>query len=120
MNAASLYEITYKAMLGKWPEVEGLLSMDLDVQLRSSGFEVIPASGEIMERTGRFERSHRDPFDLIIVATALKRTLLVVSKDATLDDVPSSGFHRVWQGRRARSSDTTEIHKVQKDSYVVL
>ena len=45
VSAANLYEITYKAMLGKWPEVEGLLSVDLDARLRSDGFEVIPASG---------------------------------------------------------------------------
>lgn len=96
VSAASLYEITYKAMLGKWPEVEGLLSMDLDVQLRSDGFEVIPASGAIMERAGRFAWAHRDPFDRIIVATALERALPVVSKDGTLDDVPGAELHRVW------------------------
>ena len=95
VSAASLYEITYKVMLGKWPEVEGLLSMDLDVQLRSSGFDMIPALGVIMERAGRFAWAHRDPFDRIIVATALERAPPVVSKDGTPDDVPGAELHRV-------------------------
>jgi PIN domain nuclease of toxin-antitoxin system len=87
VSAASLYEITYQVMRGKWPEVEGLLSMDLDARLRSDGFEVISASGPIMERIGRFAWPHRDPFDRIIVVTALERALRVVSKDRMLDAV---------------------------------
>ena len=96
VSAASLYEITYKVMLGKWPEVERLLSIDLDARLRSGGFEVIPASGVIMERAGRLDWAHRDPFDRIIVATALESALRVVSKDGTLDEVPGGELRRVW------------------------
>jgi PIN domain nuclease of toxin-antitoxin system len=96
VSAASLYEISYKAMLGKWPEAERLLSVDLDAQLRSDGFEVVPASGPIMERAGRFDWAHRDPFDRIIVATALQRGMPVVSKDQTLDAIPSGGLQRIW------------------------
>ena len=65
LSAASLSEITCKAMLGKWPEVAGLLTFDLDARLRSDGFEVVPASGAIMARAGRFDWVHRDPFDRI-------------------------------------------------------
>lgn len=96
VSAASLYEISYKAMLGKWPEVEGLLSVDLDAQLRSDGFEIVPASGAIMERAGHFAWAHRDPFDRIIVATAVQRALPVVSKDDTLDGMPGGNLQRIW------------------------
>jgi PIN domain nuclease of toxin-antitoxin system len=96
VSAASLYEIAYQVMRGKWPEVEGLLSMDLDARLRSDGFQVIPASGPVMERAGRLDWAHRDPFDRIIVATALERALRVVSKDGTLDGAPGEGLRRVW------------------------
>ena len=96
VSAASLYEITLKAMLGKWPEVDGLLPVGLDARLRSDGFEVVAASGAIMERAGRFDWTHRDPFDRIIVATALERALPVVSKDDTLDGAPGGGLRRVW------------------------
>ena len=99
MSAASLYEITYKARIGKWPEVSPLLTIDLDSRLRAVGFDIVPASGAIMQRAGSFDWKHRDPFDRIIVATALARELTVVSKDETLDTNGAPGWRRI--GRRA-------------------
>ncbi len=96
VSAVSLYEITLKASLGKWPEVEHLLSLDLDEKLRSIDFEIIPASGGIMQRAGSFEWLHRDPFDRIIVATAIDRDMAVISKDRTLDTIGWKGWHRLW------------------------
>jgi PIN domain nuclease of toxin-antitoxin system len=96
VSAASLYEITWKAGIGKWPEVAPLLAVDLDASLREHGFEVVAASGAIMQRAGSLDWSHRDPFDRVIVATALIRGLPVVSKDATLDTLGASGWSRVW------------------------
>ena len=95
VSAASLYEITYKARLGKWPEVAGLLKVDLDARLHADGFEVAAATGAIMERAGHFEWDHRDPFDRVIVATSQQRGIALVSKDATLDGAPG-GVERVW------------------------
>ena len=95
VSAASLYEIAYKGRSGKWPEVAGLLHVDLDARLRADGFEVASATGPIMERAGRFDWIHRDPFDRLIVATAQVRRLALVSKDETLDGAPD-GIERVW------------------------
>ena len=95
VSAASLYEITYKAQLGKWSEVEGLLQVDLDARLRTDGFEVAPATGAVMERAGRMDWAHRDPFDRLIVATAQLRSFALVSRDETLDGAPG-GIERVW------------------------
>ena len=50
----------------------------------------------IMQRAGSFDWTHRDPFDRIIVATALLRDLDVVSKDETLDSNGSPGWRRIW------------------------
>jgi PIN domain nuclease of toxin-antitoxin system len=96
VSAASLYEITWKARIGKWPEVAPLLELDLDSRLRADGFELVPASAAIMQRAGSFDWMHRDPFDRIIVATALSRGLAVLSKDRTLDTHGASGWRRVW------------------------
>ena len=79
-------------MAGAFP----LLAFDLDARLRADGFELVPASGAIMQRAGSFDWTHRDPFDRIIVATALSRGLAVVSKDQTLDSNGASGWRRVW------------------------
>ncbi len=96
VSAASLYEITLKASLGKWPEVVPLLGFDLDARLRSDGLDVVAASGAIMQRAGRFDWAHRDPFDRIILATAIERRLAIVSKDATLDTAPGGAVPRIW------------------------
>jgi PIN domain nuclease of toxin-antitoxin system len=96
VSAASLYEIAWKARTGKWPEVSPLLAFDLDARLRADGFDVLPASGAVMQRAGAFDWTHRDPFDRIIVATALLRGLAVVSKDETLDGNGAPGWRRIW------------------------
>ena len=96
VSAASLYEITYKARIGKWPEVAGLLALDLDTRLRADGFEVVPATGAIMQDAGSLDWAHRDPFDRIVVATALGRGLPVISKDAGLDSNGAQDWRRSW------------------------
>jgi PIN domain nuclease of toxin-antitoxin system len=96
VSAASLYEITYKARVGRWPEVAPLLAVDLDARLRADGFEIVPASGRIMQQAGTFDWAHRDPFDRIIVSTALARALPVLSEDATLDSNGSADWKRIW------------------------
>ncbi|MEM7643101.1 MAG: type II toxin-antitoxin system VapC family toxin [Pseudomonadota bacterium] len=95
VSAVSLYEIAYKAHLGKWPEVAPLLATDLDAGLRANGFEVAAATGAIMERAGGLDWPHRDPFDRLIVATAQHRGFKLVSKDGTLDNAPG-GIERIW------------------------
>jgi len=96
VSAASLYEITLKGRLGKWPEVSDIWDTDLDGKLQSTGIEVIPASGLIMQRAGSMGWSHRDPFDRMIVITALTKELSVISKDKTFDTLPTDGLHRIW------------------------
>jgi PIN domain nuclease of toxin-antitoxin system len=96
LSAASLYEIAYKARLGKWPDVVPLASYDFAERLVADGFEVVPATGAIMQRAAGLDWGHRDPFDRIIVATALLRGLPVVSKDETLDGNGSPEWRRIW------------------------
>ncbi len=96
VSAASLYEIGLKGSLGKWPEVAGLVSADLAQMLIGDGFDILSASGAIMHFAGGMDWDHRDPFDRIIVATALECSLPLVSKDKTLDTYPHSGLRRIW------------------------
>ena len=77
-------------MCGEPPEIEGLLSIDLDARSHSDGFEEDHGASRTLDR------ARRDPFDRIIVATALERALPVVSKDGALDEVPGGGLQRVW------------------------
>lgn len=96
VSAASLYEIALKGSLGKWPEVSDLVVLDLDKKLRDDGFDILPATGSIMHYAGAMDWTHRDPFDRIIVSTAVDGDLALVSKDKSLDSFPYEGFRRLW------------------------
>ena len=96
LSAASLYEIVYKARLGKWPDVVPLVAFDFEARLVADGFEIIPATGTVMQRAGALDWHHRDPFDRVIVATALIQGLPVVSRDEVLDGNGAAGWERIW------------------------
>lgn len=96
ISAVSIYELVYKAKQGRWPEVEELIDLDLEPLLAAAGFDILPATGGVMHRAAALDWSHRDPFDRIIVATALSRGLAVVSKDQALDSNGAAGWERVW------------------------
>lgn len=96
LSAASLYEIVYKARLGKWPDVVPLVAFDFEARLIADGFEVIPATGTVMQRAGALDWPHRDPFDRVIVATALIRGVPLVSRDEALDGHGKAGWERIW------------------------
>ena len=66
-------------------------------ELRADGFDVVAGlRRDHAACRDRFDWPHRDPFDRIIVATALARGLAVVSKDATLDGNGAPGWRRIW------------------------
>lgn len=96
ISAASLYEIAYKGGRGKWPEVENLIGRDMQEFLDDEGIAVLPVTGTIMQRAGRVDWPHRDPFDRIIVMTALAHGCALVSKDSTLDTFGDPTFRRIW------------------------
>ncbi len=96
VSAASLYEIALKGQLGKWPEVSDIWHLDMNTRLQNIGIDVIPASGEIMQMAGAMDWPHRDPFDRIIVSTALIANKKLVSKDKTLDTLNQEDLCRIW------------------------
>jgi PIN domain nuclease of toxin-antitoxin system len=79
ISIASLWEIAIKVNLGK-------LSLDMAYQdLRHhiivNGFEILPITFEHTIELSSLELLHRDPFDRIIIAQALREKLTVISKD---------------------------------------
>lgn len=94
ISAVSLYEITQKARIGKWPEMEPRLD-DLPALLERTRVSVVDVSSQIALRAGLYDWHHRDPFDRMIAATAQVAGLTLVSKDEAFDSVPG-GLHRVW------------------------
>ena len=80
VSAASLWEITIKASLGK-------LSVDSEVlaeQLDAAGFEPLPITWQHTVQVRKLPMHHRDPFDRMLVAQAVSEPLRLLTHDEGL------------------------------------
>ena len=92
VSAASAWEIATKYRLGKLPEA-GAVAMDVAGCIAAEGFEALSISVADAERAGRLPVHHRDPFDRLLIAQALRHDLSIVSVDAEFDRY---GVNRLW------------------------
>ena len=84
LSAASAWEITTKARLGKLP---GALEVAADVAgaAASQGFTALDITIVHAQRAGRLPGEHRDPFDRMLVAQAQLEDLPILSNDRVFD-----------------------------------
>jgi PIN domain nuclease of toxin-antitoxin system len=80
VSAASAWEITTKNRVGKWPDVERIVTEYVDL-LRRSRFASLPISAEHAHLAGSLAGAHRDPFDRMLIAQARLEDLLIVTAD---------------------------------------
>jgi PIN domain nuclease of toxin-antitoxin system len=92
VSAASVWEITTKARIGKLP---GALKVAADVPacIASQGFTSLPITVEHAQSAGSLPGPHRDPFDRMLVAQAHAERVPIASNDAILD---AYGVIRIW------------------------
>jgi PIN domain nuclease of toxin-antitoxin system len=80
VSAASLWEISTKASLGKLePPVDGLVD-----ELEDWGFDLLPITPGHAWAVGRLPLHHRDPFDRMLVTQAQLEGLTVVTRDPAI------------------------------------
>jgi PIN domain nuclease of toxin-antitoxin system len=91
VSAASAWEITTKARLGKL--IAGPLAQDFTGEVRRQGFLPLPITLEHGERAGSLPGQHRDPFDRMLIAQAQAEHLVLVSNEAVFDKY---GVQRLW------------------------
>lgn len=84
VTAASAWEIATKTRLGRL-DGAALLSTWTDVMTDMSCSELAIDSADAI-LAGRLPWEHRDPFDRIIVAQALRRNLTIATRDAKIID----------------------------------
>lgn len=96
VSGAGLCDIRSRHGLGQWPEVAAICGDGLDRRLADTEVEIVPADGPIMDLGDGMGWAHRDPFDRIIVATCVIRTLPLVSKDEILSGAPAGPLVRIW------------------------
>lgn len=92
VSAATVWEITTKARLGKLP---GAMAVAADVPacVRAQGFEALPIELEHAQRAGSLPGPHRDPFDRMLIAQAQAEGVSIVSIDPVFDRY---GVARLW------------------------
>ena len=93
VSAATAWEIATKVRIGKleWPAHCGTVSDYLRVQ----DFKPLPVSVEHAEHAGQLALLHRDPFDRMLIAQAVREDLWLVSNEKLFDD---AGVRRYWTG----------------------
>jgi PIN domain nuclease of toxin-antitoxin system len=67
-----------------------------DQAAQDYGIEVVPVDSQIAWKSTRLPWHHRDPFDRLIIATALSRSVPVITADETFDRYTE--IRRRWEG----------------------
>jgi PIN domain nuclease of toxin-antitoxin system len=92
VSAATVWEITTKARIGRLP---GALAVAADVPacIADQGFVRLSITVEHAQIAGNLPGPHRDPFDRMLIAQAQAERIPIVSIDAAFD---SYGVTRIW------------------------
>ena len=93
VSAATAWEISTKVRIGKLPEAEFLV-LDFGDHLRRGDFRTLPIESADALVSGSLAWAHRDPFDRIIAAQAIRRGIPLISADWVFDDLGT--LQRIW------------------------
>lgn len=91
VSAASAWEVTTKARLGKL--IAGPLAQDFAGEVRRQGFVPLPITLDHGQRAGSLPGNHPDPFDRMLIAQAQAQNLVLVSNETLFD---AYGVQRLW------------------------
>lgn len=81
VSAASIWEITVKAALGKLKaDVAEVLAA-----VQPAGLTLLPITGEHAARVARLPTRHKDPFDRILIAQAVTEPMILLTNDQALE-----------------------------------
>jgi PIN domain nuclease of toxin-antitoxin system len=88
VSIASLWEFTIKHSLGKLRFDGGVAN--LRAMIEANGWDVLPIAQSHLKALSELPYLHRDPFDRLLVATALSDDLTLITADENIHayDVP--------------------------------
>jgi PIN domain nuclease of toxin-antitoxin system len=92
VTAASAWEITTKARLGKLPGAQDVAA-DVAGCVANQGFVPLDITVIHAQRAGALAGEHRDPFDRMLIAQAQIEDVSIVSDDRVFDDY---NVRRLW------------------------
>ena len=81
VSAASIWEISIKAALGKLKaDVAEVLAA-----IQPAGLSLLSITGEHAARVARLPTHHKDPFDRILIAQAVTEPMILLTNDRALE-----------------------------------
>ena len=83
VSVVSIFEMALALAKGRWPEV-GFMFPDAAEKLEAAGYSVLPISGPHVETAAALPRLHNDPWDRLLVATAMTEGMTLVTADSTI------------------------------------
>ena len=92
ISPASYWEIAIKIGLGKY-SLPGPYQLFMESQIAINDFQILPIEPKHTGILTSLPPHHKDPFDRLLVAQAMKENIPLVSGDATLDKYP---IQRLW------------------------
>lgn len=91
LSTASLWEMAIKLNLGKLSLKRSYET--IEQELESSDILLLPISFIDTLQIYRLPLHHRDPFDRMLVAQAINKSLILISRDTQFDAYP---IQRIW------------------------
>lgn len=97
VSAVSFWEISLKAGLGKLT-LDGAEPEDLPGFVVQAGWEIVPLNPATAAGVGRLPMvpPHRDPFDRLLVWTAIREDFTLVSRDGAMRIYTPHGLKICW------------------------
>ena len=97
VSVVSFWEISLKSGLGKLA-LHGAEPEDFPRFVVEAGWNILPLSEKTAASSGRLPRlpEHRDPFDRLLIWTAINEGFALVSGDDTFPDYVSHGLKICW------------------------
>ncbi|MFC5344093.1 type II toxin-antitoxin system VapC family toxin [Brevundimonas staleyi] len=92
VSAVSAMEITTKHRIGKLPGAV-MLATEFQATVARLGFLELPLTVDEAVLAGRMLGAHKDPFDRMLIAQALRNDLILISNERLFDDF---GVKRLW------------------------
>ncbi len=96
VSAVSLWEITNKHRIGKWPEAAAVLDR-FDDSLVQSGFIGLPIGLDHARLAGSLPGEHKDPFDRMLAAQCRVENMSIVTADPQMRQF---GLSILWSTER--------------------
>ncbi len=81
VSAASIWEISIKATLGKLKAD----AAEVLAAIAPAGMNLLTITGEHAARVARLPAHHKDPFDRILIAQALTEPMILLTNDSALE-----------------------------------